>query len=111
MRAAQISCADDFIRELPDGLNTVIGERGQGLSEGQVQRIAIARAILTDAPVLILDEATSALDEETEKRLLQNIKGLNHKTCIIVSHKKAAESVCNRHLRIAGGKIPETEMK
>lgn len=111
MRAAQISCADDFIRELPDGLNTVIGERGQGLSEGQVQRIAIARAILTDAPVLILDEATSALDEETEKRLLQNIKGLNHKTCIIVSHKKAAESVCNRHLRIAGGKIAESEMK
>lgn len=111
MFAAKISCADQFIEELPDGLDTVIGERGQGLSEGQIQRVAIARAILTDAPVLILDEATSALDEETEKRLLQNIKGLNHKTCIIVSHKKAAAAVCNRHIRIINGKIVQSEMK
>ncbi len=106
-RAIDLSCARNFVDELPQGLQTVIGERGQGLSEGQVQRVAIARALLTDAPILILDEATSALDENTEKQVLENIKSLNNKTCVIISHKKAAESVCNRHIKIIGGKIVE----
>ncbi|MBR3737611.1 MAG: ATP-binding cassette domain-containing protein [Eubacterium sp.] len=66
--AIRISCSDSFINELPDGLETVIGERGIGLSEGQLQRLAIARSLLSKAPVVLLDEATSALDEETEKR-------------------------------------------
>lgn len=111
MRAAEISCAKDFIEELPMGIDTVIGERGLGLSEGQIQRVAIARAILSGSPIIILDEATSALDEDTEKQLLENIKLLNNKTCIIISHKRAAASVCNRRLRIIDGKIIEVEMK
>ncbi len=100
MKAAAISCADEFIRELPDGLDTVLLENGHGLSEGQVQRLAIARAVLTGAPILLLDEATSALDEATEKKLLENIRGLNEKTCIIISHKSAAYEICNKELKI-----------
>ncbi len=105
--AVEISCVNQFLKDLPDGLDTKIGERGQGLSEGQVQRIAIARAILTKSPIIILDEATSALDEDTEKKVLENIKALKNRTCIIVSHKKAAEKVCNRHIKIIEGKIIE----
>lgn len=104
-RAIELSCADEFIDDLPDGLETVIGERGLGLSEGQVQRIAIARAILHNAPVLLLDEATSALDEATEERLLRNLRGLDNRTCIIITHKPAALNVCNKEIRIENGKI------
>ena len=103
-QAIRFACAD-FIAELPKGLDTVIGEKGLGLSEGQVQRIAIARAILSDAPVILLDEATSALDEMTELRLLENIKELSEKTCILISHKKAANEVCNKEVRIIDKKI------
>lgn len=99
-RAVRLSCCDDFVKDLPDGLQTVIGERGKGLSEGQVQRIAIARAILRGAPIMLLDEATSALDEATEERVLRNIKTIENSTCVIVSHKKAALSVCNIEVRI-----------
>lgn len=104
MRAAKIACAD-FIEELPDGLDTRLGEKGMGLSEGQVQRVAIARAVLCDSSVIILDEATSALDEPTEIRLLKNFENLKNKTCILISHKKAANSVCNREVRIEDKKI------
>lgn len=107
-RAVRFACAD-FIAELPEGLDTVIGEKGLGLSEGQVQRVAIARAILSDAPVILLDEATSALDEMTELRLLENIKTLSDKTCILISHKKAANSVCNKEVRIVDKKIKVIE--
>lgn len=103
--AVKISCMEPFMEELPDGLNTVIGERGHGLSEGQIQRIAIARAILCDSPILLFDEATSALDESTEKELLENIKKLKNKTCIIISHKRAAVEACNKEVRIVGKKI------
>ncbi|MBR7060168.1 MAG: ATP-binding cassette domain-containing protein, partial [Eubacterium sp.] len=103
--AIRISCSDSFINELPDGLETVIGERGIGLSEGQLQRLAIARSLLSKAPVVLLDEATSALDEETEKRFLTNLKTLNNKTCIIVSHKKAALEICNKYVQIIDSKI------
>ena len=103
--AIRISCADSFISELPDGLETVIGERGIGLSEGQLQRLAIARSLLSKAPVVLLDEATSALDEDTEKRFLTNLKQLDNKTCIIVSHKKAALEICNKHVQIIDSKI------
>ncbi len=99
-RAVELSCCSDFVDELPEGLQTVIGERGRGLSEGQVQRIAIARAILHDAPIMLLDEATSALDEATEERVLRNIKTLDDCTCVIVSHKKAALNVCNKEVMI-----------
>ena len=103
--AIRISCSDSFINELPEGLETVIGERGIGLSEGQLQRLAIARSLLSKAPVILLDEATSALDEETEKRFLTNLKKLDEKTCIIVSHKKAALEICNKHVQIIDSKI------
>lgn len=104
-RAVHISCADKFISELPQGLDTVIGEKGLGLSEGQVQRLAIARSMLSKSPVLLLDEATSALDEKNEKEFLTNLKSLENVTCIIVSHKKAALEICNKHIRIENSKI------
>lgn len=84
-----------FINTLPDGIETQIGERGLGLSEGQIQRIAIARAFLSDAPILLFDEATSALDENTEKELLKNIKQMSDKTCIFISHKEKTISQCD----------------
>ncbi len=108
-RAVKLSCSDDFVSRLPDGLETVVGERGLGLSEGQIQRIAIARAILYDAPIILFDEATSALDEETEERLLKNIRAMENKTCVIVSHKPAALTVCNKEIRIEDGKILVSE--
>ena len=105
--AVRISCAKQFIDELPMGIETVIGEKGLGLSEGRVQRLAIARSILSKAPVLLLDEATSALDEETEKQFLTNLREMSNVTCIIVSHKKAALEICNKHIQINNGKIVE----
>lgn len=91
-----IACADTFVEKLEHGYDTLIGERGMGISEGQAQRLAIARALYTDAPVLLLDEATSALDEQIEKKVLKNIRELTDKTVIIVSHRKAVLEVCDR---------------
>lgn len=107
--ALRLSCADEFVSQLPDGLETTVGERGLGLSEGQIQRIAIARALLHGAPILLLDEATSALDEQTEHDLLKNLRQLHNKTCIIVTHKPAALKVCNKDIRIENGKISITD--
>ncbi len=104
-QAVRISCSKQFIDELPNGIETVIGEKGLGLSEGQVQRLAIARSLLANAPVILLDEATSALDENTEKEFLQNLKELKNVTCIIVSHKMAALEICNKKIQIKDGKI------
>jgi len=100
MAAARISCADDFIKDLPEGLETMIGEKGYGLSEGQIQRLAIARAVLSGPSVLLLDEASSALDESIEKRLLQNLREMPDKTCLIISHRRAPLSICNKELFI-----------
>lgn len=111
MRAAEISCADKFINELPDGLDTVLLENGHGLSEGQIQRLAIARAVLSDAPILLLDEATSALDEKTEKQVLSNIRELKNKTCVIISHKAASFEICDTELRIADKKISMQKLR
>ena len=97
-RALKIACADEFISELDNGIDTVLGERGTGLSEGQMQRIAIARALYSDAPVLLLDEATSALDEVTEKKLLENLRALTDKTVVIVTHRAAALEICDREI-------------
>ena len=91
-RALTIACAEGFTEDL----DLVLGERGSGLSEGQLQRIAIARAIFSESPILLLDEATSALDEETEKRLLENLRSMTDRTVIIVTHRRAALSVCDR---------------
>ncbi len=99
--------AEDFIKDLPEGIRTVLGENGAGLSEGQMQRIAIARAVYYDAPVLLLDEATSALDEKTEMEVLRNLKNLKDKTILIVTHRKAALSICTRQLDLKDGRITE----
>lgn len=108
-KAVEISCAKQFIDELPLGLETVIGEKGMGLSEGQIQRLAIARSLLSESPILLLDEATSALDEETERQFLTNLKSMKNKTCIIVSHKKAALDICNKCVQIIDSKIVSEE--
>lgn len=104
--ALHTACAD-FVFDLPDGLNTSLMERGGGLSEGQLQRLAVARAILSDKPILLLDEATSALDCETEQKLLKNIKGLQGKTCFIVTHREAALSITDRTLFVENYTIKE----
>lgn len=96
IKALELAQIWDYIRELENGLDTVLGEKGMGLSEGQIQRLSIARALLYDAPVLLLDEATSALDEQTEIALLTTLKNMTDKTCIIISHKKAAFDFCDK---------------
>lgn len=104
-QALKISCADNFINKLPNGLETQIQEKGLGLSEGQIQRLAITRALLSSYPILLLDEATSALDEQTELQLLQNLKTQKNLTLLIVTHKKAALKICNKHIYIKDKKI------
>lgn len=106
--ALEMACAWEFVKKLPEGLETKLGERGKGLSEGQSQRIAIARALLRNAPVILLDEATSALDEETEKKLLKNIlKKAPEKTCIVTTHRPGVLRLCRRVYRVEDGKIAE----
>jgi len=97
----------EYLSDLPQGLDTVIKENAGGLSEGQAQRLSIARAILSGAPILLLDEATSALDEETEQKVLSRIKSLQNHTCIMVTHRPAAVKLCDYRLEIAGMKIQE----
>lgn len=97
-RALRIACADGFIAELEQGIDTLLGERGLGLSEGQMQRLAIARAIYSDRPVLLLDEATSALDAGTEEAVLWNLRSMTDKTVIIVTHRPAALKLCDRQI-------------
>ncbi len=99
-RALKIACADEFVDELEEGIDSLLGERGQGLSEGQMQRIAIARAIFSDNPILLLDESTSALDEQTEKRLLENLRSMTDKTVLIVTHRGAVLEICNKIIRM-----------
>lgn len=102
-RALQIACADEFASQLENGIDTELGEHGTGLSEGQMQRIAIARAIFSDNPILLLDEATSSLDEETEKRLLENIRRMTNKTVIIITHRPKALEICDRAVLFENG--------
>lgn len=105
--ACRIAEAEDFILNLEKGFDTELGERGAGLSEGQLQRLAIARAIYSGKPVLLLDEATSALDEQTEAKVLENLKELKNRTVIIVTHRKAALDICNRIVEMDNGRIRE----
>lgn len=103
-RAIYISAMDAYLPTLPQGLDTVVGENALGLSEGQAQRLSIARAILSDAPILLLDEATSALDDETEKAVLSRIQNLPGKTCIAVTHREAAMQIADWSLEMRDGK-------
>ncbi|UZQ50371.1 ABC transporter ATP-binding protein [Clostridium kluyveri] len=106
--AAKSVCAWDFISQLPEGLNTTIGEKGLGLSEGQAQRLAIARALLHKAPILLLDEATSALDESTELKVLNTIQSLNPSpTCIIITHRTAVLNICDKIFKIENNNLIE----
>ena len=101
-RAARAAEIYDYITYLPDGFETHLAERGAGLSEGQIQRISIARALLTNAPILLLDEATSALDEETETRVLANIKSMTDKTVLFITHRNTSLKVCDRIVHVEG---------
>lgn len=103
--AVWVSAMEEFLPQLPLGLDTVLGESGAGLSEGQAQRLAIARAVLGGAPVLLLDECTSALDAETEQKVLQRLKGLPNRTCIAVTHRTAAKQLATHQLEVANGRI------
>ena len=104
--ALKSACAYNFVNRLKKGIHTRIGSRGRGLSEGQIQRLAIARAILRDAPILLLDEATSALDPKTEKEVLKNII-VNHpnKICIVTTHRPNVLNMCKRVYKVVDTKI------
>lgn len=110
--ALKLACAWEFIEPTPDGIYSKVGERGAGLSEGQAQRIAIARSVLRDAPIILLDEATSALDSDTEMRVLNNII-LNspNKTCIVSTHKKNILRHCKKVYFIKDKKPTRFDMK
>ena len=110
VQALKLSCAWDFVQKMPGGINARVGERGRGLSEGQAQRIAIARAILRDAPVLLLDEATSALDVTTERQVLRNIITQRpNKTCIVTTHRPSVLNLCQRVYRVVDTKVTELD--
>lgn len=106
-QALKIACAEKFVSELENGIDTLLGERGTGLSEGQMQRIAVARAVFSESPILLLDEATSALDEQTEKQLLENLRRMTDKTVVIVTHRPAALDICNRIFEFTESEIRE----
>ena len=99
--AIHAACIDDLVEEI--GMDAELGERGVGISEGQAQRVAVARALVTGAPILLLDESTSALDEETEARMLKNISAMRDKTCLIVTHRRAALAICDYRLHMREG--------
>lgn len=103
--ALRLACAEDFVRALPEGIHSLMRERGSSLSEGQRQRLAIARAVLADAPILLLDEVTSALDLETEQKVLENLSAMRHKTCIISTHRPSVLSLCDHIYRIHSTKL------
>ncbi len=105
--ALDTACAGGFVAELEQGVDTLLGEHGTGLSEGQMQRLAIARAVFSDSPVLLLDEATSSLDSETEQQLLRNLHRMPDKTVVIVTHRPAALKICDRVLKFTENGVVE----
>ena len=112
IEALKTSCAWEFVQKMEGGIHAKLGDRGKGISEGQAQRIAIARAILRDAPILLLDEATSALDVETERKVLENImKQCPNKTCIVSTHRPSVLNMCQRVYRVLDTKVRELDRK
>lgn len=105
--ALKVSDCKSFIDMLPEGLETKLGERGNNLSEGQVQRLALARAVVSQAPILILDEITSSLDSKTEEEVLKNIKNLKNRTCIIVTHRNSISKICDKEFLVENMMIRE----
>lgn len=106
-RACEAACARDFVEELPQGVDTMIGEHGQGLSQGQLQRLAIARAVCSGAPIMVLDEVTSALDDATEAAVLANIAALPGKTVFVAAHRVKAREFATLRLCVENGKMRE----
>ena len=106
-RACEVACAWDFVEELPLGLDTMIGEHGQGLSQGQLQRLAIARAVCSSAPIMVLDEVTSALDDATEAAVLANIASLPGKTIFVAAHRAKAREFATMRLHVEDGVLAE----
>ena len=110
IEALESACAWSFVSRMPDGIDSAVGERGKGLSEGQAQRLAIARAILRDAPILLLDEATSALDVTTERQVLRNIITRHpNKTCIVTTHRPTVLNMCQRVYRVMDTHVTELD--
>lgn len=106
-RACEAACAWNFVEELPQGVDTMIGEHGQGLSQGQLQRLAIARAVCSGAPIMVLDEVTSALDDATEAAVLANIAALPGKTVFVAAHRAKAREFATTRLRVENGMMRE----
>ncbi len=106
-RACEAACAWNFVEELPQGVDTMIGEHGQGLSQGQLQRLAIARAVCSGAPIMVLDEVTSALDDATEAAVLANIAALPGKTAFVAAHRAKAREFAAMRLRVENGMMHE----
>ena len=105
----KIACAYNFVHRRPEGIHTPVKEHGGGFSEGQIQRLSIARAMLSDAPVLLLDEATSALDVETEQKVIENMMAAKkNRTCIVTTHRSSMIQISDRVYRIADGKIEQS---
>lgn len=98
-QALDVACAREFVEALPQGLDTALGEHGAGLSEGQLQRLAVARAICSQRPILLLDESTSALDGDSERRLLDHLRTMTDRTVVIVTHRPRALEICDRVIR------------
>ncbi|MBO4939120.1 MAG: ABC transporter ATP-binding protein [Oscillospiraceae bacterium] len=109
-QALKTACAWEFVRQFPDGLDHPLGAGGRGISEGQAQRLAIARALLRRAPILLLDEATSGLDAATERRLMENLRESGMvRTCILVTHRPGSAEFCNRTYEIHHGRVTEVD--
>jgi len=109
--ALRLACAEDFVRALPLGVHANIREQGGGFSEGQLQRLCIARALLSDAPILLMDEATSALDMETEKQVLQNIMATQRgRTCILTTHRPSVLKISHRIYQVDNDRLRQVEL-
>jgi ATP-binding cassette subfamily B protein len=107
--AAAVAEAHEFIMELPQGYDTVVGERGQRLSGGQRQRVSLARAVLKDPPILVLDEATSSVDNETEAAIQRSLERLTaHRTTIIIAHRLSTIRAADRIYVLENGELVET---
>ena len=112
VEALKAACAYDFVNRLPDGINSKVGERGSGFSEGQAQRLSIARALLRKSPILLLDEATSALDVFTERQVLRNIMKMGYaRTCIVTTHRPSVLTMCDRVYKIDSGVVCDIDEK
>ena len=112
VEALKAACAYDFVNRLPDKINSKVGERGSGFSEGQAQRLSIARALLRKSPILLLDEATSALDVFTERQVLRNIMNMGYaRTCIVTTHRPSVLTMCDKVYKIDSGVVCDIDEK